>query len=102
MSAHDKMHELLNKGLEQAPDPISGAAFGAAGGATIGAITTGVALHAAGVTVGGLLATAQAVGVVATVGALGSIAAPVVVTCAGAAAIYGALHGLKNWAQKRG
>jgi hypothetical protein len=95
------LHKLVHKGLDYMPDPIIGATYGAAGGAVVGTVATGAALHGAGLTISGIVVTASTIGAGATASAIGAFAAPIVLPAIGCCAVYGAGKGLINWASKK-
>jgi len=101
MTLHKRAHDVVHAGLASAPDPVSGAVAGAAGGAVLGTAAAAASIHGAGVTAVGIGAAIHTVGLAATAGALGTLAAPVVIPAVVCCAGYGALHGLANWCRER-
>lgn len=98
------LHNFVHHQLKRSPDPITGAAAGAAGGTVVGTAATATALHAAGWSAATVVASASTAGVGATATALGTAtvvaAAPVLLPAIGCCAAVGATCGAINWVKK--
>lgn len=91
------LHKIVHQGLGYCPDPVTGAAAGTVGGATVGTVAAASTLH---LTVGGLAASVGTFGVGATASVLATAAAPIVLPAVGCCALFGAAAGTKNWVTK--